>query len=64
MQVYIERSNEEKELTFNGTAKQLCKELDVNPQTVLILQNDELVTEDEELRNEDKIKLITVVSGG
>lgn len=64
MQVYIERSDENKQLTFTGTAKQLCKELDVNPQTVLILQNEELVTEDEELADEDTIKLITVVSGG
>ena len=64
MHVYIERSDEHKELSFSGSAKNLCKELEVNPQTVLILRNDELVTEDEELVDEDNIKLITVVSGG
>ena len=64
MQVHIERTDEHKELAFSGTAEQLCDELGVNPQTVLIIRNGQLVTEDEQLEEDDEIRLVTVVSGG
>ncbi len=64
MQVYIEREDKQEELEFTGTAKELCEQLGINVQTILVLKNGELVTEEEPLSNEDKIKLVTVVSGG
>lgn len=64
MDVYIERRDEHKTLSFTGTAEQLCDAVDVNPQTVLIIRNGTLVTEDQELADEDEVKLVTVVSGG
>ncbi len=64
MQIFIERTNENKTIDFKGTAEQLCTLLKINPQTVLILKDGELVTEDEELTNTNEIKLLTVVSGG
>ncbi len=64
MKVFIERSEEDMTLEFSGSAKELCELLDVNMETVLILKNDTLVTEDEQLVDSDIIKLISVVSGG
>ena len=64
MNVYVERSDEHKTLRFSGTAQELLGRLEINPQTVLVLKNDVLITEDETLTDSDEIKIITVVSGG
>ena len=64
MHVYIERSNKHHEIDFSGTGEQLCKEMNINPQTVLILKDGELVTEDVDVSQAKEVKLITVVSGG
>lgn len=64
MQVYIERSDEHHELEFSGSAEALCDHFDVNPQTVLILKDGQLITEDVDVDGAKEIKLITVVSGG
>lgn len=64
MQVFIERENRREELDFSGTAEQLLSRFAINPQTVLVIRNGALVTEDEELEAGDEITLLTVVSGG
>ncbi len=64
MQVYIERSDEHKTLTFTGSVQELLDLLEINVQTVLVLKNDALVTEDEALTDTDNVNIITVVSGG
>ncbi len=64
MKIYIERTKEEKELSFEGKAVDLIKKLGLNTEEVLIIKNNDLITEDEELKNSDIIKLLSVVSGG
>jgi sulfur carrier protein ThiS len=64
MNVYIERSNKQHTIAFRGTGEELCKQMQVNPQTVLILKDGELVTEDVDVSDAEEVKLITVVSGG
>lgn len=64
MKVYIERSDEHHEIDFTGSAEALCDKFEVNPQTVLILKDGQLITEDVEVDGANEIKLITVVSGG
>lgn len=64
MDVFLEADNKNKKLKFNGTVTELLKKLNVNSETVLVAKNDELVTEDEQLSNNDKIKLLSVISGG
>jgi sulfur carrier protein len=64
MRIYIERSEEKKKIVFQGKASDLLEQLSINPQTVIIVKNNELVTEDEPLENDDEISLLTVVSGG
>lgn len=42
----------------------LLKKEGINPETVLVKKNSEIVTEDTEIKDGDVIKTITVISGG
>lgn len=44
--------------------RELLKKLGVNPQTVLVVIEGEIVTEDHELKDGDVVTLIDVISGG
>lgn len=46
------------------TARDAMKKLGVDPESVLVVVNDRLVTDDTILREEDQVKLVAVVSGG
>ena len=61
--VFIERENKE-EIIDVKSVPEIFSKLKINPQTVLIVKNDELIMEDDELKNNDKIKLLSVISGG
>ena len=63
MKVYIEKINEFKEVEANN-AKELLNKLKINPTTVIITVNNELVTEDFKLNKKDNVKLLSVISGG
>mgnify|MGYP001571547705 CR=1 FL=1 len=66
IEVFIERENRNKSVEAKGkmVIKDLLKELNVNPVTVIVVKNNELVTEDSLVNDKDKIKLMSVVSGG
>ena len=64
MQVHIERENRTRTIKFSGTVKALIKALKINPATVIVTRNNELVTEDVRLSNKDKIKILSIISGG
>lgn len=63
MKIYID-GQEDQEFDFQGTGKELLEKLNINPETIVLTRNDELIVEDELLENTDKIKIISVVSGG
>lgn len=64
--VFIERENKKDkiELEDNSNVSDLLKNLNLNPVTVIVSKNNDLVTENEKLKNNDKIKIIPVISGG
>ena len=64
MNVYIEAESKSKKIKFKGTVSQLLKKLRINPETVIVSKNSELVTEEEALRDSDEVKLLSVISGG
>lgn len=66
IKVKIQRTNEEKELDINGdiTIEELLNKIDVNPTTVIVTRNKEVITEDTTLQNNDQIELLSVISGG
>lgn len=63
MKVFIEKENKYKTLKAS-TVKALLSKLNINQSTVLVVINNELVTEDAKLKQKDKVKLLSVVSGG
>jgi sulfur carrier protein len=51
-------------LKGNKRVREVLKELDLNPETVLVIREDELLTEDAQLYDSDEIKIVNVISGG
>jgi len=61
--VYLEK--EEKTIKIDElSVKEILKKLKINPTTVIIAKNSELITEDVKLSQDDKIKIFPVISGG
>jgi sulfur carrier protein ThiS len=44
--------------------KEISKKLNINLGEVIIVRNNELVTEDIKLKDQDEIKFLSVISGG
>ncbi len=56
----------DKQFTFEETmtVQQLLKKLRLLPESVLVVRNGQLITEDHHLAPEDVVKIVAVVSGG
>ncbi|MEK6916269.1 MAG: thiamine biosynthesis protein ThiS [Nanoarchaeota archaeon] len=64
MEVYIDKDNRQVTLKFNGNMGSLLNKLKINPETVIVVRENVLLTEDVVLKNSDKIKILSVISGG
>jgi sulfur carrier protein ThiS len=64
MKVFLEKEGKTINVKFNGKVCMLLKKLKINPETVLIVRNDELITEKDSISGKDNIKLISVISCG
>jgi sulfur carrier protein len=66
VKVFIDRENKNKTIQLNNNAivTDLLKELNINPVTVIVSRNNELILEDEKLNDKDEIKILSVISGG
>lgn len=58
--------NQQIELTIKGNRRlrDVLRELNVLPQTVLVIRGDELLTEQDLVSNEDTLEIRSVTSGG
>ena len=63
LRVFIERENKNIDLEAKDI-KDLMKKLKLNSETVLISRNNELITDDINLEDNDEIKFLSVISGG
>lgn len=63
MKVYVEKQDKLLELE-KKSVKELLDDLKINPNTVIIVRNNEIVLEDEQLDDNDEIKILSVISGG
>ncbi len=61
--VFIERENRNINVKA-GNVKELLKNLNISKEVVLVVKNGVLVTEEEDLSDNDKVELISVISGG
>ena len=66
VKVFYDRENKEKTIILanNLTVKDLLAKLSINPVTVIVSKNNEIILEDERLKENDDIKIISVISGG
>lgn len=67
--MYINIFNEREQTTikveFTGTnVKELLHQLKLNPEAFLVIRNSEVITEEEILQDNDRIELLSVISGG
>jgi len=65
MKVYIEKDNRSLDIDEKKIrGDELLKVLKINPSSVILVKNDEVVLEDEIFENDDDVKILSVVSGG
>ena len=64
MKIYIQKSQENKDIKFSGTVEKLLVRLKINPETVIVTANGTLVTDKEMLKDSDDVEVLQVVSGG
>jgi sulfur carrier protein ThiS len=64
MEVFIEKIDERRKMRFSGTVSKLLSLLKLSPESVVVVKNSEVVTEDELLSDKDTVKILSVVSGG
>ena len=64
MEVYLEKTDEHKTISFKGTAKELLEKLGINPEEALVVHAHELLSLDDNVYDTDKIRILSVISGG
>ncbi len=66
MELFIEKDNITKNIQLENKTqlKQILKDLNISIESIILVKNNEVCLEDEYVFNEDKIKLLSVVSGG
>ena len=64
LKVILLKEKKEIKLKFNGKVSALLDKLKIEENGVLIIRNGELVNGADEVKNEDLIKIMPVISGG
>jgi sulfur carrier protein ThiS len=64
--VFFDREKKEKtiEVGENSLIRDLLAKMNVNPVTVIVSRDGNIIMEDDEINDKDKINLISVISGG
>jgi len=61
--VYLERTKETKEIDIKEY-NDIFKKLNINSEAMLIMKDNELITEKTKLKDKDKLRIMPVISGG
>jgi sulfur carrier protein len=64
VKVMLRNPKREVEVTGNRRVKDVLRELDILPETVLVIRGDELITADQVVSDTETIELRPVMSGG
>ena len=64
MKLLLRNPRRELEVPAPSTVAQLLRDLEVVPESVLVIRNDTLATKDEHLHDTDIVEIRPVVSGG
>ena len=64
MKVLLRNPRREVDLEGPLRVAQILQRLDVNPETVIVIRGDTLITKDDEVADSDTVELRPVISGG
>jgi len=64
MKVVLRNPRREVEVPGNRRVKDVLRELNILPETVLVIRGDDLITADQQVHDGDTIELRPVMSGG
>ncbi|MCM2325628.1 MAG: MoaD/ThiS family protein [Candidatus Woesearchaeota archaeon] len=64
MEISMDKPKKQLEMEFKGSVNTLLKKLGINPETVIVVRDGEILTEDDSLKDVDVIRIMSVVSGG
>ena len=64
MRVRLRNPDRQVEVVGGRTVREVLRELDVNPDTVLVIRSGELVTREVVLADRDEVEVRPVISGG
>jgi sulfur carrier protein len=64
MKVLLRNPKREVNVAGNRRVKDILRELDILPETVLVIRGDDLVTADQVVRDDEVLELRPVMSGG
>lgn len=64
MNIFIERTSEKKNIHFSGVVRALVEKLGISPEAVLVSRNNELLTLEDTVEDDDSLEILSVVSGG
>lgn len=63
--IKIERNRTKEKINFSGkNVKELLTFLKINPETVILTRKNEILNQDDVLKNKDQIEILSVISGG
>jgi len=64
VKVILRNPRREVDVAGNRRVKDILRELDIIPETVLVIRGDDLITADQHVKDDDTIELRPVMSGG
>ena len=64
--VFFDRENKEQsiQLDENSSVKDLLNKMNINPVTVIVSKDNNIILGEENLNDNDKLQIISVISGG
>lgn len=62
--IYDEKRDKTIKIVFKGNVKALLEKTKHNPETILVVRDKELLTEEDHITNTDMIEFRSVISGG
>ncbi len=66
MEIYYEKEDKYENVQLNEktTIEKILKNKNISLDSVILVKNNQVCLEDETIENEDKLKILSVVSGG
>ncbi|MCZ6481492.1 MAG: MoaD/ThiS family protein [candidate division NC10 bacterium] len=64
MKVIIRRPRRDVDMPGSRRVRDLLQELQINPETVLVVRGEDLLTPDELIKDEETVEVVPAISGG